>query len=96
MTDVEVLQEILHRYTAIQRREAIEPAFALVIDVADQILPIDEVDVLRGKQIVLQSSQLSARDAIHIAVMERHGIQRIMSFDKGFDSWTGVTRMYAV
>ncbi len=96
VTDVEVLQEILHRYTAIQRREAIEPAFALVIDVADQILPIDEVDVLRGKQIVLQSSQLSARDAIHIAVMERHGIQRIMSFDKGFDSWTGVTRMYAV
>ena len=94
VTDVEVLQEILHRYTSIQRKEAIEPAFALMIDVADQILPIDEADVLRGKQIVLQSNHLSARDAIHIAVMERRGIRRIMSFDQGFDSWTGITRLH--
>lgn len=28
VTDVEVLQEILHRYTAIGRREAIAPAIA--------------------------------------------------------------------
>ena len=27
ITDAEVLQEILHRYTAIQRRDAIQPAF---------------------------------------------------------------------
>ncbi len=27
VTDVEVLQEILHRYVAIRRREAIQPAF---------------------------------------------------------------------
>jgi predicted nucleic acid-binding protein len=28
VTDVEVFQEILHRYTAIQRPDAIDPAFA--------------------------------------------------------------------
>jgi predicted nucleic acid-binding protein len=33
ITDAEVLQEILHRYVAIDRRDAIQPAFdALLVD----------------------------------------------------------------
>jgi len=27
----------------------------------------------------------SARDALHVAVMEHHGVERILTFDKGFD-----------
>jgi predicted nucleic acid-binding protein len=37
--------------------------------------------------------QLSARDAVHIAVMERHGIEQIMTFDSGFDGFPGITRL---
>jgi predicted nucleic acid-binding protein len=33
---------------------------------------------------------MSARDAVHIAVMERHGIQSILSFDSDFDRWPGL------
>ena len=35
VTNVEVLQEILHRYTAINRREAIQPAFDAILGVVD-------------------------------------------------------------
>ena len=35
----------------------------------------------------------SARDAVHLAVMERHGIERILSFDSGFDGFPGVSRL---
>ena len=39
------------------------------------------------------SPQVSARDAVHLAVMEQHGIERILSFDSGFDGFPGITRM---
>ena len=93
VTDAEVLQEILHRYTAIQRRDAIQPAFTALLGVVDQVLPIDQVVVERAKQIVLGHIELSARDAVHLAVMEHHGIDRILSFDSGFDTFPGITRL---
>jgi predicted nucleic acid-binding protein len=39
----------------------------------------------RAKSMVLGSTRLSARDALHLAVMEQHLIGRILSFDAGFD-----------
>jgi len=92
-TDAEVLQEILHRYVAINRRDAIQPAFDALIGIADQVLAVDRSIAERAKQIVLGYRQLSARDAVHIAVMERHGIEQIMTFDSGFDGFPGITRL---
>lgn len=93
VTDVEVLQEILHRYAAIRRREAIQPAFDVLLQVVDAVFGIDLQDVERAKVIVAERAGLSARDAIHVAVMERHGVGRIMSFDSGFDAVPGVERV---
>ena len=93
VTDTEVLQEILHRYVSINRRDAIQPAFDALLGVIDEVLPIDYDAVERAKQIVLQYQRLSARDAVHLAVMEEHGIQRILSFDSGFDSFPDITRL---
>ena len=95
VTDAEVLQEILHRYVAIGRRDVIQPAFDAVLGVVDQVFPIETPDVERAKSIVLGTKRLSARDAIHIAIMERHGIDQIMSFDTGFDGFPGITRVVA-
>ncbi len=81
VTDAEVLQEILHRYAAIQRRDAIQPAFNALLGVIDEVFPIDRCAVERAKEILLGYSGLSARDAVHLAVMENHGIDRILSFD---------------
>jgi len=93
LTDVEVLQEICHRYAAIGRREAIQPAFDALLGVVDDVLAIDLEDAQSAKDILLRYETLSARDAIHVAVMLRNGIDRIMSFDRGFDSHPGIERV---
>jgi predicted nucleic acid-binding protein len=93
VTDAEVLQEILHRYVAINRRDAIQLAFDALLGVVDQVLAVDVGAVERAKAIVLGYKRLSARDAVHIAVMEQHGIDRILTFDAGFDGFPGVTRL---
>lgn len=93
VTDAEVLQEILHRYVAIDRRDAIQPAFDALLGVVDQVLAVDGTVVQRAKQIVLGYRQLSARDAVHLSVMEQNGIERILSFDSGFDGFPGIVRL---
>jgi predicted nucleic acid-binding protein len=93
VTDVDVLQEILHRYAAIGRREAIAPAFEALLRVVDEVFPIELLDVERARDVLLASSELSARDALHAAVMERRGLTSILTFDGGFDSVPGIHRL---
>jgi hypothetical protein len=96
VTDAEVLQEILHRYAAIERREAIGPALRLTLDIVDEVFPIEKTEVLRAGEIAQNRELMSARDAVHIAVMERHGIRSILSFDADFDRWPGLQRIHRV
>lgn len=93
ITDTEVLQELLHRYVAIQRLEAIQPAFDAIHGIADEIVSVEPVDIETAKRIVLGRYGLSARDAVHIAVMESRGVDRILSFDRGFDRYPGIERL---
>jgi predicted nucleic acid-binding protein len=93
VTDAEVLQEILHRYVAIDRRDAIQPAFDALLGIVDVVLSVDRRAVERAKQIVLGYRQLSARDAVHLSVMEQNGIPQIASFDSGFDAFPGISRL---
>jgi len=93
VTDAEVLQEILHRYAAIQKREAIGPALRLTLEIADEVFPIEQRDAMRAAEIVQGPAQLSARDAIHIAVMERHSVRSILTFDSDFNRWPGIQRL---
>lgn len=93
VSDAEVLQEILHRCVAIHRRDAIQPAFDALLGVVDEVFPIDTDDANAAKQIVLGATHLSARDALHVAVMRRRGVERILTFDTGFDGVPGVTRL---
>jgi uncharacterized protein len=95
VTDAEVLQEILHRYVAIDRRDAIQPAFDVLLGIVDDVLPVDLAIVHEAKATVLARHQLSARDALHLAVMTHHGVKRILSFDAGFDGLPGIERIHA-
>jgi predicted nucleic acid-binding protein len=94
VTDAEVLQEILHRYVSIERPDAIQPAFNALLGVVDEVFAVDQAAVERAKEIVLGQKSLSARDAVHIALMQIHGIRRILSFDRGFDGFPGITRLF--
>ena len=95
VSDAEVLQEILHRYVAIGRRDAVQPAFEALLSVVDDVLPVTIETVQRARDLVLGSAQLSARDAVHVAVMQQHGVEEILSFDRGFDGVPGVRRLGA-
>ncbi len=94
-TDVAVLQEILDRYTAIGCSEAIEPAFDAILGVVDEVLPVEEVDVIRAKEMAYGPERLGARPCLHLAVMERHGITRVMSYDTAFDRYSEISRLGA-
>lgn len=91
VTDAEVLQEIIHRYVAINRRQAIEPCTKVLLDAVRTVLPIELEDVRRASSIV-RTSQLTSRDALHLAVMQRYGIDRILTFDHAFDGLPGIRR----
>lgn len=48
VTDAEALQEILRRYTAIDRRADIGPALESILDIVDDVIAIEKADVLRA------------------------------------------------
>jgi uncharacterized protein len=93
VTSAEVLQEILHRYIAINRRDAIQPAFDALLNVVDQVFVVDQAAAERAKEIVMGYPKMSARDALHVAIMEGQEIDKILSFDSGFDGFPGITRL---
>jgi predicted nucleic acid-binding protein len=92
VTSVEVLQEILHRYRAIDRADAIQPAFDVLLAVVDEVLLIERADVLAAKDTLMARWALSARDALHVATMQRHGIVEVLSFDRHLGLTPGLTR----
>ena len=92
-TDAEVLQEILHRYHAINRHDAIGPAFAILTEAVDSILPITADDVQEARHILETRVGLSARDAIHAAIMNRYEITEIFTFDSAFELLPGIKRI---
>jgi uncharacterized protein len=66
VTDAEVLLEILHRYVAINRRDAIQPAFEALLGIADEVLVADRAAALLAKEIVMGHRQMSARYTLHL------------------------------
>jgi len=93
VTDVEVYHEILHRYTATQRLDAIDAAFKSLDAIADDVLTYGMAEVRAARGLIGSVDGLSARDALHVAVMRTAGISRILSFDRGFDACPGIERL---
>jgi uncharacterized protein len=71
---------MLRRYASIDRRDAIELAFETLFV---------------AKDLIHAHPRISARDALHAAVMRRHEIIEVLSFDRGFDAIAQLTRLPA-
>lgn len=93
VTSVEVYQEIIHRYVAIDRREGIADAFELLDHLVHVVYPIQRRDIEQAHEIALAQKQLSGRDCLHIAVMRNHGIEKVLTLDQGFELWPGIQRI---
>jgi len=93
VTSAEVMQEIIQRYVAIQRRDAIQPAFEALLGVVDEVYPVEQADVEAAKTLLDGIPSLGARDALHVALMKRREVGRILSFDAGFDAVPALERL---
>jgi predicted nucleic acid-binding protein len=91
VTSAEVYQEIVHRYVAIDRRPAIADCFRLLDAMTRRVYPITRQDVDRAEAICLLQRQLSSRDCLHLAIMERFGVRRVLTWDRDFGLWPGIT-----
>ena len=92
-TSTEVLQEILYRYAALKRLDLAASVYDLFVHLCPTVLPVALADTDRAKTLVTTSRGLSVRDAVHAAVMLNHDVVEIATFDEGFDTIDGVTRV---
>ncbi len=93
VTSAEVMQEILHRYVAIRRLDAIQPALDVLLGLVDEVYPVEPADVTGARDVLHSRRKLSARDALHVAVMQRRGVHTVVSFDAGFDTVAWLERL---
>ena len=93
VTDVEVYQEILHRYTAIRRPDAIDAAFASLDAIADETMTFGMSEIRAAREMIGSVDGISARNALHVATMRSAGVSRILSMDRGFDVCLGIERL---
>ena len=93
VTDVEVYQEILHRYTAIRCPDGIDAAFACLDGIANETLTVGMSEIRSARAVLESVDGISARDALHVAVMRAAGVSRILTFDRGFDACPGIERL---
>ncbi len=92
-TNAEVLQELLHRYRSIGRPELGFRIFDSVVTLGFPILEVGEGEVRRARRLLETFPDLSTRDAVHLGVMEAHGMVEILSYDRGFDAVDWVRRI---
>ena len=94
VTNSEVLQEMMHRYLASGRwslgREVVR-AFAEAM--RGRIEPVHGQDVILAAELADRYTGVSARDLVHAAVMQRLGVDRIISADTDFDRLEGMDRL---
>jgi uncharacterized protein len=95
ITDVEVFQELLHRYTAIgawhQLGRPVFGSFAMLM--RGRVELVSFVDVESAASLADQHAGLSGRDLLHAAVMLRVGAMTLISADRDFDTLPAFVRL---
>lgn len=92
-TSTEVLQEILYRYSGLDRLDLGFEIYSLFVSTCPVVLPVTLADTDRARDLLAAHSGISVRDTIHAAVMINHGIGTIATFDRGFDRVPGIERL---
>lgn len=92
-TDVEVFQEILHRFSQRQAEIGFQIFDNFYKLMRDNILPVTAKEISRARELAEKYPEAKARDILHFSVMESQGLKIIVTVDKHFDRFQELTRM---
>ena len=92
-TSTEVLQEILYRYSALGRFDVARDVYDLFVAMCPMIFDVTLADTNLARDLLMKRQGMSARDAVHAAVMLNHDIAWIATFDSDFDRMAGIRRL---
>jgi predicted nucleic acid-binding protein len=91
--DAETLQEIAHRYRALGRWQEGRRLYDLTRTLFPAVIPVTGEVLDRARVLLDEYQQLMARDALHAAIVELHGLEGICSYDRDFDGVRGLRRV---
>lgn len=90
--DVELLQEILHRYRATGRWAEGRRVYDGARRIVGVVIPLSAETVDSARSLRDRYERLTARGAVHAAVIGLHRLEGIVSYDRDFDVVDGLTR----
>jgi hypothetical protein len=93
--DSEIVQEILCRYGELRCWDIAVTLATSLLDLVPIVYSVGLDDARLAVELFEQYAPqgVKARDLIHVAVMRRHGLTRVISTDRHFDQVAGVERM---
>lgn len=97
VTSVEVFQEIIYRYSKINRLDVLDDVFERLTTIVDNIFSTTLHDIILAKENTkLYCGKMSSRDCLHLATMINNNVYTIYSFDQGFDMVKNIKRITSV
>ena len=91
--DAAVLQEILQRYRAIQRWREGREVYALARRIVPLVVAVTDELSDRARDLLDGDPGLSARDALHAAVVIDRDMAGICSYERALDRFSGLRRL---
>ena len=91
--NTEVVQEVLYVLTRRGRRAQALVLARHMTALFPDLLPVTGQDMLVALRLLEAHTQLSARDAVHVATMLRNELQTIISVDSHFDVIPEIRRL---
>ena len=91
-TSTAVLFEILARYSALGRPDLARKVHDLFVAICPVVFDLTLADTDYARELLLSAKGVTAREAVHAAVMTNRKIERIASFDRGFIEVPGIKR----
>lgn len=93
--DTGIIQEVLYRYGALRHWQIGASIARELMAIVSRIYPVREEDVRSAVELLAEYGPrgVTARDAIHVAIMRSQGLSQIISTDAHFDQFKSVIRL---
>ena len=93
VTSAEAFQEVIHRYRVLGDVTHLSAAYEALETLVSEVADVTKADVDQARSLAGQHAELSSRDCLDVAVMQRLGCRRIWSYDTGFDAVPSLERI---